>query len=83
MAFCTQQCLNSDCFDVETSDRDGAWLTTLPEEKREKAIRESWDAVFRIQYRGDNWLGWGEYIQATFWELKAEQIRKVQFFKAR
>lgn len=25
----------------------------------------------------------GSFIQATFWELKAEQIRKVQFFKAR
>lgn len=75
--------LNPDCFDTETSDRDDAWLDTLPEEERAKAIWESRDAVFLIQYKNDDWLGWGEYIQATFWELKAEQIRKVQVFKAR
>ena len=75
--------LNPDCFDEETFDRDQLWMDSLSAEARENAIRSSWDAIFDIRYCENDWVSWGSYIQATFWELKAEQIREIQFFRAR
>ena len=75
--------LNPDCFDEETLDQDQRWLDSMTAEERERAIRSSWDAIFDIRSYENEWVDWGSYIQATFWELKVEQIRNVRFFRAR
>lgn len=75
--------LNPDCFDGDTFDQDQRWLDSLTAEDRENAICSSWDSIFDIRYCENDWISWGSYIQATFWELKAEQIRNVQFLQAR
>lgn len=50
-------------------------LEDLPEEKKEA----SWDKVFVSK----DSIAENTYIQATFWELRKEDVRKVQFFRAR
>ena len=52
-----------------------------PYEEREKLILESWNKIFNVKpFIIENWITIGRYVQATFWELKMEDVKKVQFF---
>ena len=45
---------------------------------------ESWAKIFEVDKKFDDiWRITGEYIQATFWELRLENVRRVWRFKAR
>ena len=46
---------------------------------------KSWNNIFNIpdEPYEDDWIRYGAYVQAIFWELKAEYIKHVQFFTAR
>ena len=52
---------------------------------REKVVK-SWDRVFEIDIEDDGYL-WGQNseksIQATFWQLKIDQVIKAEFFTAK
>ena len=58
-------------------------LDNLPGDVRDKKIRESWQRIFDIKQYKTDWRSNGYYVQAVFWELKLEQIKKVQYFTAR
>jgi len=55
----------------------------LPIEKQEEEKRSSWQNVFDIASLENDWEQRGRYIQATFWCLTLDEIKKVQIFTAR
>lgn len=57
-----------------------AEYSELSEDEKWKYKSQNWENVFDIEPFKNEWMIKGESIQATFWELKAEQIRKVRFF---
>lgn len=75
--------LNTDCWDKETFDKDHEWLDSLTQSERNKVIEESWQGVFNLDPKETSWCARGKWIQATFWELKKENIKKVRFFTVR
>lgn len=75
--------LNTDCWNEETFDKDHEWLDSLSKEEREKEIEKSWQGIFNLDPKETDWCCRGKWIQATFWVLKKENIKKVQFFTAR
>lgn len=48
------------------------------EEIAEKEI--NWERVFDVEPFHNEWTIRGDSIQATFWELRKEQIRDIRFF---
>lgn len=65
-------------------EAEAAWFDSLPEEQQAKVKRKSWERIFDIDPPVDN--GWdriGMYIQATFWELRLEQVKKVRRFSSK
>ena len=50
--------------------------------KKENKIEESWEKIFCLDNKINNgWIRIGCYIQATFWEIKKENIIKVWIYK--
>ncbi len=51
-----------------------------------KKITSSWNRIFELEYEDDGWL-YGKNdkksIQATFWELQLEQVKKAEIFIAK
>ena len=64
-------------------NNDMQQFEVLPESEKQAETVRSWQTIFDIEPVDTEWFKKGRSVQATFWELKAEQIRKVQFFKAR
>lgn len=55
----------------------------LPFSEQERLKKESWNKIFDITPFENDWRRNGEFVQATFWEIKKENVKKVQFFTAR
>jgi hypothetical protein len=55
----------------------------LPCAKRNKLMENSWQKVFDITPYESDWKSRGGYVQATFWFLRIDQVRKVQYFTTR
>ena len=52
-------------------------------EKDKKAYRDkNWEGAFDLTFVDNDWMHRGDSIQATFWELRKEDIRKIWFFTA-
>lgn len=67
----------------EEYDKLYEWFDVLPYEERERMKRESWKKIFDITPERSDWYCKGEYVQAIFWELKREYVKKIQYFTAR
>ncbi|MGF7002547.1 hypothetical protein M2149_000936 [Lachnospiraceae bacterium PFB1-21] len=67
----------------EELDKEWDWIEGLPPKKRKKIIRESWANIFDVAPGTNQGNSDGNYIQAVFWELGKEQVKKVQFFKSK
>lgn len=53
----------------------------LPADMQKKFREKSWQGIFDFSdMENDNWAESGKYVQATFWELRKEQICKVSRF---
>ena len=51
------------------------WFDALPPEEKEKVMERSWQAVFDTKLRDNGeWDRNGQFVQATFWELRAGDI---------
>ena len=55
---------------------------SLPYKERKMYREKNWEQVFDLTYVDNDWMHRGDWIQATFWELRKEDIRKVRFFTA-
>ena len=54
----------------------------LSESDKLKMKYDNWQRVFNVDFLENEWTRRGEYIQATFWELRKDQIKGVRFFTA-
>lgn len=72
---------------VEDAETFAAWLAqgAEPEGPHRQAIVASWRRIFAIEWaaRGIAEAKSDKAIQATFWELRLENVRQVQAFVAR
>lgn len=69
----------------DSEEEDGrleAEYDRLPEAEKVSYRNRNWTRVFDLTYLDNDWMHRGDFIQATFWELKREDIRKVWFFEA-
>lgn len=52
----------------------------LSPREKQIAIEKSWQRIFNITPFHNEWHSRGKYIQATFWQIKIENVRRVQKF---
>lgn len=64
-------------------DKNHQWFKSLCPEKQRELKNSSWLQIFNIGRYESDWISRGKYIQAVFWELKKEYVKKVQYFVAR
>ena len=55
---------------------------SLLEENKKVYRDKNWERAFDLSYVDNDWVHRGDLIQATFWELRKEDIQKVWFFTA-
>ena len=69
--------------DTEQEDRclEAQYEALSPSEKR-RMKEKNWERVFDLSPLNSDWMRRGYDIQATFWELRLEQVRDVRFFCA-
>ncbi|MCP1110910.1 DUF3841 domain-containing protein [Ohessyouella blattaphilus] len=67
----------------EDYDKEDAWLESLDTDTRDRVTRDSWSNIFDVVPGTKHVNSDGDYIQAVFWELRKEQVKKVQFFKSK
>ena len=69
--------------DTEQEDRclEAQYEALSPSEKR-RMKEKNWERVFDLSPLNNGWARRGYEIQATFWELRLEQVRDVRFFRA-
>lgn len=75
--------LFKDGYTEEDYDQNQEWFKALNDEEKRLEKTKSWEMILNIESFESDWIARGEYVQAVFWELKREDIRKVQFFTAR
>lgn len=74
---------------IDDSENEEEWeelhekFDKLPFTEREKLKKESWNKIFDVTPFESEWRTKGRYIQACFWELKLENVKKVQHFVCR
>jgi hypothetical protein len=70
-------------FTEEEYDLNHKWFKGLSKEEQKKEKEESWEMVLNIEPFDSEWIARGQYVQAVFWELKMEDVKKVRYFTAR
>ena len=65
----------------EEADIQDAWFDSLPPDEQTNVKTKSWEKIFDIY--SQNADSEGLYVQATFWELRLEQVVSVRHFKGR
>ncbi len=73
----------NDAIDENTWEQKEAEYDALLPDEQEKIKLESWLDIFNIAPFENDFMSQGKWIQATFWELKKEDIVKVWPIKAR
>lgn len=67
--------------DTEEEDKELSRIYASLLENEQKEFRaKNWERVFDISHFVNDWTRRGETIQATFWELKKEQVRSCTPF---
>ena len=54
---------------------------SLPPEQQQDFKKQNWERIFDLTPLQNHWITRGQWVQATFWQLKKEYIRKVRFFR--
>ena len=58
-----------------------AFHASFSDEEKTAYKEKNWERVFDISPLNNNWTTRGEWVQATFWELRREDVRAVRFFR--
>ena len=64
----------------EEWEKETEWFSRLRGEERQKVKLDSWNRIFDITPRVTEFCSNGHFVQATFWSLKLEDVKKVRFF---
>ena len=68
--------------DTEEEDvAQEAFYESLSDEEKIAYKEKNWERVFDISPLNNGWTTRGEWVQATFWELRREDVRAVRFFR--
>ena len=59
------------------------WFNSLKPEEKAKLTIESWQKIFDVTKRKNDWFTNGRYIQATFWELQKDIITNIRYFESK
>lgn len=76
-----------DCFKPDFGEKE--WdeaheeFAKLSKDEQIRRKEKSWERIFDIEPFENDWIVKGKYVQAIFWELKLEYVKKVQYFTAR
>lgn len=70
------------CDSEEEGERLYAYMETLPEEEKTAFKNKNWERVFNVSPFKNDGISREDFVQATFWELKKEQLRGVRYFTA-
>ena len=54
-----------------------AWYDDLPVKDKIQMKHSSWQKIFDLEEIDSPWRQNGRYIQATFWELRADMIKSI------
>lgn len=65
----------------EEYEKQKEFFDSLPEDAQKEYKEKNWERIFNTSALINDWIIRGEWIQATFWELRKEQIRRVRFFR--
>ncbi len=68
--------------DEEENKRLESVYESLSEKQKWDMQSKNWERVFDLTPLNNDWTTRGSSIQATFWELRKEQINDVRFFEA-
>lgn len=76
------------CYEDDSEDkwnRRRKWLNSLPEVARSLAIKSSWHEIFNIAKEpfDNGFISYGNWLQATFWEIRKEDVVSVKHFTAK
>lgn len=58
-------------------NKNRKWFEKLTQEEQSKIIEKSWDKIFKVDRFENEWIRRGIYVQATFWELKIEDVINI------
>jgi len=73
-----------DCSNEQEYEAEDAWYGRLAPVEQICVKQKSWEKIFDVFPPFENeWENHGKYIQATFWELRLEQVVAVRHFKGR
>jgi len=64
-------------------DKEDAWFDALPPDEKQAVKLKSWERIFDVRPYKSEWRRSGLYVQATFWELRMEQVIKIKRFIGR
>jgi hypothetical protein len=78
--YCISDIWYNNAHNEKESDELDDWYDSLSREEQEKLKLESWDTVFDTHFDPRPWYERGKWVQATFWELRLEQVRKLWYF---
>ena len=67
--------------EAEFDELEAKYNAQPPEEQRE-FLRRNHERIFDVSPMDNGWTRHGKWVQATFWELRLEQVRKVQKFES-
>ncbi|MDR1339059.1 MAG: DUF3841 domain-containing protein [Prevotellaceae bacterium] len=74
----------SDYYDDSDYEREEKWFDNLPPDEQIRVKRKSWERIFDVTPPRENeWDSHGKYVQATFWELRMDQVIEARHFKGR
>ena len=65
------------------SEKEEAEYDALSYKMKAQARKESWNRIFNLSPHESSWMNRGKFIQATFWEMRLEQVKGVRYFKGR
>ena len=66
------------------ADIEYEWFKSLPQDEQKCVKEKSWEKIFEIYPPIDtDWETRGMFVQATFWELRLDQVIGVRYFKGR
>ncbi|GFZ27372.1 DUF3841 domain-containing protein [Lactobacillus corticis] len=73
--------LNNWFYSDATSEKEwnhqDKWFESLPKDQQRQVKENSWQRIFDITPRYGEWDKNGDSVQACFWSLRKEQIRRV------
>lgn len=81
--FCISDMWISDATSNEEWDKRDSWYESLGKDEQEALKLQSWETIFDTHLDVRSWHERGQWVQATFWELRVEDVVKVQYFRVR